>query len=799
MSQNEIYGDVSTLTQIEKHWGSVVITSGTGEKDYIPFLAPPPLPHKLVGRDDLLRELKDRLLSGGDSALLILKGMPGVGKTALAVTLANDKEVLKHFRGVLWAGLGPKADTLTLLGAWARSLGISTDELSQLTDVDERLKAVRSKIGMRRMLIVIDDAWDLATTSQLRLGGPNCVHLVTTRQGEVAQDFPNAEVREVKELSEADGLELLTVFAPDATEENPGGAKELVKIVGQLPLALVLIGKHLRAQRRDGHYRIFARLQQQVKQRLKLEVAQYPSGHPGLPKDVPLSLLAVIGTSDQALDKKTRRKLRSLAVLPPKPNTFSEKAALIVAAARVETLYKLVNYGLLEKCGDERYSLHQTISDYAKFRKRHEKFLEIFLRRERLAHKRMISFFVEYVEEHQTDYSVLVLETGNVLAALQAAFEHRMYETFVRGASAFGDFLQTKGWYKQAEEQLHKAAKAASSLGDSVGLAKIWLSLGRVEESRGNYLNAERYLKKGLQISRLLEKREKIDAELRFLTLSKVLRGTAGSHTAEALTCDLLRAIGVLARNRTDYAQAEEHLQQALDIARRNKDDKRTTVSLHLLASVARNRGAFEKAEEKLLEAMSICRRVRDAKLNWTVSMGLAMLEVCRRNYEQAEEYLKDALKAVRQFDDPEKECFRFYIESAIACARVNYEKAEDSLQKGIDLAREIGHTWYISALLIKCAELELKKRKLALASGYFEDALLEARKIDGKDLWACAAYGLARVCAEKSNISDARHYGQQSLRTLQEIGHYMASEVKSWLSNLQGPAAVNRTEFDHA
>src|SRR5947209_726564 len=67
-----------------------------------------PIYQPLVGRESLLDTLKQRLCAGKDVALLALHGLPGVGKTALAVALASDQNVREYFHdGILWAGLGP--------------------------------------------------------------------------------------------------------------------------------------------------------------------------------------------------------------------------------------------------------------------------------------------------------------------------------------------------------------------------------------------------------------------------------------------------------------------------------------------------------------------------------------------------------------------------------------------------------------------------------------------------------------------------------------------------------------------
>src|SRR5207249_7993680 len=74
----------------------------------IPLLPATPL----VGRDEEMTRLRQRLHTGGNVALTALNGLPGVGKTALAIALAHDQAIRTQFRdGVLWAALGPEPNT----------------------------------------------------------------------------------------------------------------------------------------------------------------------------------------------------------------------------------------------------------------------------------------------------------------------------------------------------------------------------------------------------------------------------------------------------------------------------------------------------------------------------------------------------------------------------------------------------------------------------------------------------------------------------------------------------------------
>lgn len=79
-----------------------------------------------VGRERDIIAIKQQLRGRGSQAFTALNGLPGVGKTALAVTLAHDPEIRAYFSdGVLWAGLGPNPHIPRLLGRWGLLLGIS--------------------------------------------------------------------------------------------------------------------------------------------------------------------------------------------------------------------------------------------------------------------------------------------------------------------------------------------------------------------------------------------------------------------------------------------------------------------------------------------------------------------------------------------------------------------------------------------------------------------------------------------------------------------------------------------------
>ena len=229
----------------------------------------------------MLHELKQRLFGSGNIVLTALNGIPGVGKTSLALALSYDDEVIAHFRdGILWSGLGPHPNILSLLSRWTMLLGIAAPEIAQLTTIETWIMAIRTAISDRRLLIVIDDAWKLEDALAFRVGGPRCAYIVTTRFPQLAVQFAADGAANVEELNEDNSMALLTRLVPEFAAREPDEARALVRAVGGLPLALILIGKYLRLQAYSGQLRrLHAAIDRlkQVEARLQLTEPQAPA------------------------------------------------------------------------------------------------------------------------------------------------------------------------------------------------------------------------------------------------------------------------------------------------------------------------------------------------------------------------------------------------------------------------------------------------------------------------------------------------------------------------------------------
>jgi DNA-binding SARP family transcriptional activator len=201
-----------------------------------------------VGRGevgDQIAALLSRPAESGTAVRVIcISGMPGTGRTALAVHAAHRARVAFP-SGQLFAELGgAAADPGEVLAGFLRAAGVPPGDVP--ADRDERSKLFRTWCSDRQVLIVLDDASGAAQIQPLLPGSAGCAVIVTSRFG--LHGFAGAHMVELDPLSAGEGLELLAkIVGPARLEGERAAAERIVRLCGRLPLALRCAGSRLAA------------------------------------------------------------------------------------------------------------------------------------------------------------------------------------------------------------------------------------------------------------------------------------------------------------------------------------------------------------------------------------------------------------------------------------------------------------------------------------------------------------------------------------------------------------------------
>ncbi|WP_281385005.1 AfsR/SARP family transcriptional regulator [Micromonospora polyrhachis] len=295
-------------------------------------------------------------------AVLGLHGPGGVGKSALAVQLA-DHLADRYPGGTLYVDLQgsdanlPPLRPIDVLGRFLRTLGMPGNTVP--TDPGEATAGFRSEIAGRGILVVIDNARDAVQVRDLLPGDRTCTAIVTSRR--MLTTLPNGRHLAVGLLPRHAAVELLAVeCGADRVAAQPEAAGRLAELSGFLPLALRIVGARLASR---PHWTLDQLVDRLADPHQRLDELEYDD----------LSLRASIAHAYAALldgddrDRRGARVLRLVGGSQLPVVTPRAVAALLDESARhaEEALERLVDQRLVEPRGPGTYALHDLLRLYA--------------------------------------------------------------------------------------------------------------------------------------------------------------------------------------------------------------------------------------------------------------------------------------------------------------------------------------------------------------------------------------------------------------------------------------------------
>lgn len=718
--------------------------TGTPPGDPTPTIAPPrQLPMDIpefVGRADLMREL-DRAATTRSGELgagvVIIDGMPGVGKSALAVHWAHqvrdrfeDGDFFVNLNGFSDTGV---VDDSAVVDDLLVALGTPPDE-----SMNPRARELLlSRLMMnRRTLVVLDNARSSDHVRKLISLLNHSLILITSRQRLTSLSTAMGARRiQVPPMPAREGAELLTRRLDSTVELPEEAGRELVARCGGLPLVIAILAEHLVTFRPPEIASVTKHLDLR---RLIAELGEDGDGSN--------SARTFFSWSYEALPAEERRLFRLLG-LHPGPNIGIEAAASCggrTTAAIKRSLGILVGAHLLERPDVlDRYQFHDLLREFATFCAERDESPD----RVRAAERRMIGHYLaSATAAHHTMYPghltppPLPLEKDvvpvqfvdaahaqgwasrertNINSVIHMASAHGHHDHAWRLADTAATFLDRYGQFEDSRSVREIAVKAAAAAGDREAEASSQVGLGMTLGTLGLPTEARRCLDLALRYAEETGNERGQASTLYQLGKLAMTMGAADTaaqlfqrcldiaqriNDAEALCwthVDLGNALRVL----KDHDNALLHLRQSEFHAQRIADTSAHAKSLAGIGAVYRDQGDHDAALSYCRQALALTEGLPDMAVTAETCVTLAEVSHVRGDTTMAHAYIQQALDVCNESHLIAEEARARTVMGNIASAENDAIGAATSWRHALVHYERLGNTAQSAALQAKIAK----------------------------------------------------------------------------------------------
>ncbi|RAK28849.1 transcriptional regulator with XRE-family HTH domain [Actinoplanes lutulentus] len=321
----------------------------------------PRLVGDFVGRTQELEFL--RQMAGGEpdgpAPVVVVHGQAGLGKTSLAVRIAD--ELAGEFPdGRFYLDLrGTDPEPMAVGEALLRLLKAMEVSPRRIAESDEeRSSQLRAVLRDRRCLLVLDNAGNEAQLRPILPGDGSGFTVITSRR--VLGGLEGVQRIALEPLAPGESAALLRGIAEQAALPEAGQAVDAVaRLCGHLPLALRIAGTRLATRPNWSAEHLKERLADADRRLAVLEAGD-------------LGVAAAFALSHAQLSNGARALFRRLAHVPGVDFAPPIAAVLTGESDVVDGLDELVELGLLQTEGFDRYRFHDLIRLFAEQRLRTE-------------------------------------------------------------------------------------------------------------------------------------------------------------------------------------------------------------------------------------------------------------------------------------------------------------------------------------------------------------------------------------------------------------------------------------------
>jgi tetratricopeptide (TPR) repeat protein len=700
----------------------------------------PSPPQDFTGR----RAERDRLLAALDKGVIIsgLQGMGGVGKTTLALKLAEHLTA-RYLDAQFYLDLkGTSPQPLSVTEALAHVIR-GYHPTAKLPESEAELQGLyQSVLHDQRALLLMDNAASREQVEPL-LPPASCLFLVTSRQHFT---LPGMVAEHLDVLPPVEAQRLLLTIAPRIGEQDTA----IAQLCGYLPVALRVAASAV-AERRDLSPTDYVQRLADTRQRLKHLTA----------------VEASFNVSFALLSPELQQWWCTLAVFP---DTFDSKAAAAVWDLPLDhthdTLSLLLTHSLVEWTSETgRYHLHDLVRLFAD------------------AHLEEKTRILGQCR-HSTFYQKLAVTADDLYV--------RGGDTIAQGLALFdmewGNIQAGQAW--AVSQGMNDNVAASLCIGYALMAANL-LSL------RQHPLQSIQWLEAALAAAQRLQHRLAESNALSrmgnvFLTLGEPRRAIALQEQALAIVRDLgnrrgeagvLSNLGLVYTALNEPRRAIELHNRQLALAREIGDRKIEAITLGNLGDAYTVLGERNRAIEFYKQALQIHEERGDqhGKAAALVNMGLAYKDLGKTRL--AIRCYESGLEIFRELGDRSSEGAALNNLGETYLKLHKPRRALEYCEESLNIARVLGDRQAESDALINLGVASVKLRDPNRALEFYHQALALNRKIENRHGEALTLFGMSLALAKLGERSQAIARAESALVIFESLGDSYARAVRRQLT----------------
>jgi tetratricopeptide (TPR) repeat protein len=690
------------------------------------YQLPPPV-SDFVGRELEIEQLGQALTKGtesGEAAICGIRGLGGVGKTQLALAVAQhvkdsfpDAQLLIELRGASDNSLTPEQALQTIIRAF--------EPLAQLqADLTGLRASYLTLLNGKRVLVMADDAHDRKQVETL-LPPPGCAMLLTSRQ---RFNLPGMETLDLEILPAPEAEKLLWEIYPAIGPAAP----RMAQLCGRLPLALRLYASMCANSTMSIEYHLKALESEKARLALLRD-----------PDDPKTSVEASIGLSYDALDLPVQQVLCQLSIFP---SSFHMSAASAVVEVP----------GVPGAEDQEATTKPRTV----------EEMLDLLYRRSLLDWDRQIA-----------RYSLHDLVRVFALTRLEGedAVRMRYAQHYARVAALVGNLYVKDREGVLLGLRLFDEERANIDAGWNWAREQTGSTSPEVDELLLDYANGTAYVG-DLRYDKRRERIPQIEAAV----------GAARRLNRKEQEGNSLGNLGLAYINLGEIRKAIQYYDQRIKLAHEIGDRQGEGIALGNLGLAYANLGETRKAIQYYDQYLEIAHEIGDRRGEGIVLGNLGTAYKVLGETRKAIQYYEQNLEIAREIGDRQGEGDAMGSLGNAYRTLGETDKAIQYYEQTLEIAREIGDRHNEGSTLGNLGLTYATLGETRKAIQYYEQNLEIARKIGYRQVEAIASWNLGMLLAEEGNLARVVELTQVRVDYEREIGHVDAERHAAIVAELR-------------